>query len=70
MILVCLLIRVTWLIPPYLSLEDLAVGMIVSAILPPLNSSAINMRRKSEMLVAGWADLDTVTISEWDGQIN
>jgi hypothetical protein len=50
----------------YLSLKNLAVDMVIDTVLPPLNSSAIDVK----MPIARWADLDTVTVSEWDREIN
>jgi hypothetical protein len=54
----------------YLSLKNLAVDMVIGTVLPPLNSSAIDVRWKRKMPIARWADLDTVTVSEWDREIN
>lgn len=53
-----------------LSLENFAVHMVVSRILPSLNSSAINVRGKSKMSISGWPDLDTVTVGQWNRQVN
>ena len=62
--------RMTYHTLSYLSLKDLAVHMIVSAVLPSLNSSTIDMRRKGKLLIARWTDLNTVTVAERDREIN
>jgi hypothetical protein len=57
----------TW---PYLSFEDLAVDMVISGVLPSLDSSAIDVRRKCKQFVARWADLNTVTVGQRNREIN
>jgi hypothetical protein len=54
----------------YLSLEDLSVDMVVRIVFPSLNTSTINVRWKPKVRIARWTDLNTVTISEWDREIN
>lgn len=58
--------RVTKLVVSHLALEDFAVGMIISAVLPPLHTSTVDVRWKPKMLVARGANLDTVTVTEWN----
>lgn len=58
--------RVTKLVLSYLALENFAVGMIISAVLPPLHTSTVNVRWKSKKLVARGANLDSVTVTEWN----
>lgn len=58
--------RVTNLVFSYLALEDFAVGMIISAVLPPLHTSTVDVRRKSKKLVARGANLNSVTVTEWN----
>ena len=55
---------------PYLSLKNLAIDMVVRVVLPSLNSSTINMRRKPKELITRGSDLDTVTVTERDREIN
>lgn len=59
-----------WSTQLYLSLEDLSIDMIIGAVLPSLNSSAIDMRRKSKVFVSRRADLHTITVTQRDRQIN
>jgi hypothetical protein len=54
----------------YLSLEDLSVDMVVRIVFPSLNTSTINVRWKPKVLITRGTDLNTVTISEWDREIN
>jgi hypothetical protein len=54
----------------YLSLEDLAVDMVVRVVFPSLNTSTINVRWKPKVFITRWTDLDTVTIGERDREIN
>jgi hypothetical protein len=44
--------------------------MVVRAVLPSLNSSTIDVRRKPKVFISRWADLDTVTVTERDREIN
>lgn len=55
---------------PYLSLKNLAINMVVRVVLPSLNSSTINMRWKPKKLITRGSDLDTVTVTERDREIN
>ena len=55
---------------PYLSLKNLAINMVVRVVLPSLNSSTINMRWKPKELITRESDLDTVTVTERDREIN
>lgn len=55
---------------PYLSLKNLAIDMVVRVVLPSLNSSTINMRWKPKELITRGSDLDTVTVTERDREIN
>jgi hypothetical protein len=46
----------------YLSLEDLSVDVIVGFVLPPFNTSAIYMGRKSKLGISRGANLDSVAV--------
>lgn len=54
----------------YLSLEYIAIDMVVGAILPPFDSSTVDVRRKGKGLVARRADLNSITVAEWDGEVH
>ena len=54
----------------YLSLKDLAVGVVVRDVLPSFHSSTIHMRRKPEMFITRWTDLDSVAVGEWYREVN
>lgn len=55
---------------PYLSLEYLAIDMVVGAVLPPFDSSTVDVGRKGKGLVARRADLNSVTVAEWDSEVH
>jgi hypothetical protein len=38
--------------------------MVVRLVFPTLHAAAIDVRRKSELLVARWSDLDSIAVRE------
>jgi hypothetical protein len=46
------------------ALEDVAIHMVVRLVFPTLHAAAIDVRRKSELLVARWSDLDSIAVRE------
>lgn len=62
--------NVIWNTLLYLSVENLVVDMVVSAILPSFNSTTIDVGREPKVFIPRRADLYTVTVSERDRKVN
>jgi hypothetical protein len=54
----------------YISLEDFAINVIISFILPPFDTTTVDVWGERKEFVARWTNLHSVAIRERNRQIN
>lgn len=52
------------------ALEDVSIYAVVRLVFPTLHASAVDVRRKSELFVARWSDLDPIAVGQRGSEVD